>query len=117
MMRESNLGSAPFSVAATGSASSVFPAKSEGFVAAQEVAAYLKLTRRQILEMTRRGIIPGYALGTGTNRRVWRYKLSEVDAIVTARSKKALEPAFRRSAMSSKISSGSPRSQKGNSNG
>lgn len=92
------------------SASDVSITKSEGFVTAQEVAAHLKITRRQILEMTRRGIIPGYALGTGTSRRLWRFKLREIDAVLTA--KKAPEAAFRQSVISGKISSGSPRSQR-----
>jgi hypothetical protein len=55
----------------------------EPYVDADAVAGYLKITRRQVLEMTRRGVFPGYPLGTGSSRRVWRYKLSEVDAAVS----------------------------------
>jgi len=66
----------------------------EPFISAEEVAAHLKVQRRQILEMTRRGVLPGYPLGTGSSRRVWRYKLTEIDAIVTAGSKKSPEAAF-----------------------
>ncbi len=87
----------------------------EPFVDANTVAAHLKTTRRQVLEMTRRGTIPGYPLGTGSSRRVWRYKLSEIDDCLTARGrKKSLEAAFCQHEISSKISIGSPRSsQKG----
>jgi hypothetical protein len=87
----------------------------EPFVDANTVAVHLKVTRRQILEMTRRGVIPGYPLGTGSSRRVWRYKLTEVDACLTAGGgKKSPGGAFSQSDISSKISSGSPRSsQKG----
>jgi hypothetical protein len=87
----------------------------ESFVDANTIAAHLKTTRRQVLEMTRRGVIPGYPLGAGSSRRVWRYKLSEIDACLTAVDrKKAPEAAFCQSAISSKINSGSPRSsQKG----
>ena len=41
------------------------PIEFEPFVDANTVAAHLKTTRRQVLEMTRRGIVPGYPLGTG----------------------------------------------------
>jgi hypothetical protein len=90
-------------------------AQVEPFVDANAVAAHLTVTRRQILEMTRRGLIPGYPLGIGSKRRVWRYKLSEIDAVVTGEGwKKSPERAFCQSAISSKINSGSPRSgQKG----
>ena len=54
----------------------------EPFVDANEVASFLKIRRRQVLEMTRRGVLPSYPLGTVPNRKVWRYKLSEVDAAV-----------------------------------
>ena len=86
----------------------------EHFVDANTVAAHLKTTRRQILEMTRKGVIRGYPLGTGSTRKVWRYKLSEIDAVVTGARKKPPEAAFSQNEISSKISSGSPRSsQKG----
>jgi excisionase family DNA binding protein len=85
----------------------------EPFISAEEVAAHLKITRRQVLEMTRRGIIPGYPLGIGSTRRVWRYKLSEIDAIVAGGRKEIPEPAFCTSDTSGKITSGSLRSQKG----
>ena len=82
----------------------------EPFVDANIVAEHLKITRRQVLEMTRQGKIPGYPLGTGTNRGVWRYRLSEIDAAVTAASrKKAPEAAFAGNDVSGKIATGSPR--------
>jgi excisionase family DNA binding protein len=56
----------------------------EPFVDPNEVAKYLKIRRRQVLEMTRRGVLPAYPLGSGPNRRVWRYKLSEIDAAVAS---------------------------------
>lgn len=54
----------------------------ERFVDANALAEHLSVTRRQVLEMTRRGIIPGHPLGIGTNRKVgatrsakWRARL------------------------------------------
>ncbi len=51
----------------------------EPFVTADEIAVHLKITRRHVLEMTRRGLIPAHPLGVGECRRVWRYKISEVE--------------------------------------
>ena len=56
----------------------------EHFVDADALADHLSVTRRQVLEMTRRGIIPGHPLGVGTRRKVWRYKISEVEAALAA---------------------------------
>jgi excisionase family DNA binding protein len=56
----------------------------EPFVDANEVASYLKIKRRQVLEMTRRGVFPAYRLGAGPSRKVWRYKLSEIDTAVAS---------------------------------
>jgi hypothetical protein len=62
----------------------------EPFVAADTVAAFLCIKRRQVLEMARRGVIPCHPLkaqGMGT-RTIWRFRLTEVaDAIVCGRGK------------------------------
>ena len=89
----------------------------ERFVTADDVAEHLKITRRQVLEMTRKGIIPASPLGVGEYRRVWRFKISEVESAIatgTRRSSASHEdevladiPARRTMPV------GSPRSQKG----
>lgn len=56
----------------------------EPYVTADDVAAHLKITRRQVLEMTRRGLIPARALGVGEYRSVWRYKISEVENAIAS---------------------------------
>jgi hypothetical protein len=56
----------------------------ERFVDADAVAEHLSVARRQILEMTRRGIIPGHPLGVGNSRKVWRYKISEVESAIAS---------------------------------
>ena len=56
----------------------------EPFVTADEIAKHLKITRRHALEMTRKRIIPAHPLGTGGHRRVWRYKISEVDSSMSS---------------------------------
>jgi excisionase family DNA binding protein len=60
----------------------------EHFVTADDIAAHLKITRRQVLEMTRRGLIPAHALGVGEHRKVWRFKISEVEAALASNGRK-----------------------------
>ena len=56
----------------------------ERFVDADALAEHLSVARRQVLEMTRRGIIPGHPLGVGRSRKVWRYKISEVESAIAS---------------------------------
>jgi len=58
--------------------------EAEPYVTADDLAAHLKITRRQVLEMTRRGLIPAHPLGVGKCRRVWRYKISEVESAIAS---------------------------------
>ena len=89
----------------------------ERYVDANAIAGHLSVTRRQVLEMTRRGVIPGHPLGIGTSRKVWRYKISEVEAALACGVRKPSAPddpdvlAERPSLRT--IPVGSPRSQKG----
>jgi hypothetical protein len=55
----------------------------EGFVDAEQAARFLFLTRRHVLELARAGKLPGHPIGNGT-RRVWRFRLSELAAAVSA---------------------------------
>jgi Helix-turn-helix domain len=54
----------------------------EPFVDAVRAAAFLNLRTRRVLELARRGDLPGYPLGSG-KRRVWRFRLSELAAAVS----------------------------------
>jgi hypothetical protein len=88
----------------------------EPFVDANTVAQFLSIKRRQVLEMTRKGIIPAHPLVTGRSRRIWRYKLSEVDATVISGTRKTPAP-HAEGALAQNLSHhtmmvGSPRSQK-----
>jgi hypothetical protein len=74
------------------------------------------VTRRQVLEMTRRGVIPGHPLGIGTNRKAWRYRISEVDAAIASRTRRPVD-SQRADSLAERsthrtISVGSPRSQR-----
>jgi excisionase family DNA binding protein len=57
----------------------------EPFVTADEVADHLKIKRRQVLEMTRANDIPGYPICLGRRRKIWRFKLAEVDQALASR--------------------------------
>ena len=55
----------------------------ERFVSADEAARFLSVTRRYVLELARRGIAGAYPIGTGNERKVWVFRLSELAQAVT----------------------------------
>ena len=55
------------------------PARLEPFVDADEAAEFLRLHRRRVLQLARRGKLPAYPIGGGP-RKVWRFRLSELAA-------------------------------------
>ncbi len=57
----------------------------EPFVSADEAARFLSVTRRYVLELARRGIHGAYPLGTGSVRKMWVFRLSELAASVAGR--------------------------------
>lgn len=57
----------------------------EPFVSAAEAAEFLCVKRRYLLELARRGIVGAYALGTGSKRKIWVFRLSELAAAVAHR--------------------------------
>jgi len=67
------------------------PEITERFVSADEAARFLSVTRRYVLELARRGIAGAYALGTGTKRKVWVFRLSELAAAVTTKTRPGRE--------------------------
>lgn len=79
----------------------------EPFVDADAVAAFLCVERRQVLELARAGKIPSHPL-LGSRRKVWRFKLSEVDAAISGLSGKPTQ---------STIGPAAPASQRSKSNG
>ena len=92
----------------------------EPFVDAEAVAAFLCIKRRQVLEMARAGKIPAHPL-LGSRRKVWRFRLSEVDAAVVSGTRK--HPASREDRAlaeelpARKMPVGSPHSPRRKSNG
>jgi hypothetical protein len=58
------------------------PMNPEPFVTADDIAAHLKIKRRQVLEMARKGFIPSHPICFGRKRKMWRFKLSEVDQAI-----------------------------------
>jgi excisionase family DNA binding protein len=50
----------------------------EPFVSVKEVAQFLQMAPRTIVRMARHGRIPAYPV-SGSIRRTWRFKLSEVE--------------------------------------
>ncbi len=54
----------------------------EPFVSADEAAQFLSVKRRYLLDLARRGIAGAYALGTGSKRKIWVFRLSELAASI-----------------------------------
>lgn len=56
----------------------------EPFVSAEKAAEFLSIKRRHLLALARKGIRGAYPLGTGSKRRIWVFRLSELaEAIAT----------------------------------
>ena len=56
----------------------------EPFVDAEEAGRFLSLRPRRVVELARKGILPGHPLGIGL-RKVWRFRLSELASAICAR--------------------------------
>lgn len=57
----------------------------EPFVSANEVASFLGLSRRTVIKMAREGRIPAHPV-SGSARRTWQFKLSEVEVSLASQS-------------------------------
>ena len=51
----------------------------ERFVDAATAAAFLSVTRKYLLKLSRLGLIPAHPFGVGS-RRQWRYRISELES-------------------------------------
>jgi excisionase family DNA binding protein len=54
----------------------------EPFVSAEEAARFLSVSRRYLLTLARKGLSGAYALGTGTERKIWVFRLSELASAI-----------------------------------
>jgi excisionase family DNA binding protein len=52
------------------------------WLTSDEAALYLKIERRTLLQWVRQGKVRAYIL-SGTQRRVWRFKTSDLDAMLS----------------------------------
>lgn len=50
----------------------------EPFVDAERAAAFLDMRRKTLLDLARKGKLPGHPIGSG-QRRVWRFRISELE--------------------------------------
>ncbi len=57
----------------------------EPYVDAQRVAEHLSLTRREVLKLTRAKKLPAHAIDPSATRKIYRYKLSEIDDAISQR--------------------------------
>jgi hypothetical protein len=61
------------------------PPTQEPFVAADEAARFLGITRRFLLALARKGMAGAYPLGTGQERKIWVFRLSELGNAIAGR--------------------------------
>lgn len=54
----------------------------EPFVSAEKAARFLDIGRRYLLVLARKGIAGAYTLGTGTKRKIWVFRLSELASAI-----------------------------------
>jgi hypothetical protein len=65
------------------------PDAPERFVSADEAAQFVSVKRRYLLALAREGLPGAYALGTGKQRRIWVFRLSELANAITAANRPA----------------------------
>lgn len=61
----------------------------EPFVSAEAAAQFLSIKRRHLLTLARKGIAGAYALGAGSQRTIWVFRLSELASGIATRNKPA----------------------------
>ena len=54
----------------------------EPFVSAEQAAHFLSINRRYLLALARKGIAGAYAVGTGTIRKIWVFRLTELASAI-----------------------------------
>ena len=57
----------------------------EPFVSADAAAQFLSITRRHLLALARGGMSGAYAIGTGSIRTTWVFRLSELATAIAQR--------------------------------
>jgi len=54
----------------------------ESFVDVSTAAEFLSITNRRVLELTRAGKLPAHPLDPNSQKKQWRYRLSELSSAV-----------------------------------
>lgn len=66
----------------------------EPFVDAKKAAEFVNLRPRRLLQLARDGSIPAYPIGNG-QRRVWRFRLSELASVLRSHALDCCDAAVR----------------------
>ena len=82
----------------------------EKYVDAVAAAEFLGVTPRFLLDLTRAGRIPGHPLGLGSKRKIWRFRLSELEGSLAHCGTSPAFPADSRAKSTEQSVSGSDRS-------
>jgi hypothetical protein len=86
----------------------------ERFSTPEDIARHLQITRRQVLQAARQNLLPAHPISFGGRRRIWRFKISEVDVAIARRTANSNGVLI---ADEGTMASGSSRSRKEKSNG
>jgi len=57
----------------------------EPYVDSGKASAFLGVASRTLNELARKGEVPAYQWGLGSQRRTWRFKLSELDSYMKSK--------------------------------
>jgi excisionase family DNA binding protein len=57
----------------------------EPYVDSGKASAFLGVASRTLNEMARKGEVPAYQWGLGSQRRTWRFKLSDLDSYMKSK--------------------------------
>jgi predicted DNA-binding transcriptional regulator AlpA len=74
-----------------------FPPPHEPFVDADRAATFLAMRRKTLLDLTRKGKLPGHPVGDGV-RKTWKFRISELESWMQSEvhSRQRLRPCSRR---------------------
>lgn len=85
----------------------------EPFVAAARIAEHLGLSRKFVLDLTRKNKLPAHPVDPTADKKIWRYKLSEVDAAIGGGLAKLPQKELAQGATVGNNKHGSPKGQRG----
>ena len=76
----------------------------ERFVDVAAAAEFMSVSPRYVMDLARRGAIPGHPLAIGSKRKIWRFRLSEIAECLAGSGTSSAAPVGRRTSHSRQYS-------------